>query len=117
MNNLNTIEICDVKKFNLICQCAQNRWEDIERSYRDNEGDFIDGDEYNDLYVLRLKWILEGVFPPSHQLIEDFEGYEPLARFLVEESDELEPSYSMFYIEYDSASLYKALCEMAADCC
>ena len=116
MNNCASIDICDVEQFDKICQSAQDRWEDIERSYRDYNGDVIDGDEYNDLYVLRLQWILEGVFPKSHPLIEHFNGYEPLAKFLIEESDEWEPGYSMFYIEYESADLYDTLCKLVSEC-
>ena len=107
--------ICGRSEFDGICQSAQYVWEEIERSYRDYDGDVIDGEKYHDLYVFRLQRILEGVFPKSHQLIDEFEGHEPLARFLIEESDDLETSYSEFYIEYESDDLYEALCDLASD--
>ena len=107
VNNEKDSGICDRYEFGSICQNAQYSWEDLERSYRDDDGDIIDHEEYNKLYVLRVKWILEKVIPQNHPCFIDYETHYKIAEFLVEDC------FSDFYI-YDTEvdELYKFINEL-----
>lgn len=81
--------ICDRRYFEDVCGDAQECWEYIERSYRSHDGEIIDHDEYNGLYVRRMEWILEKVIPQNHPCLKDYDGYHGLAWFLVEECNDI----------------------------
>lgn len=115
--------ICDRRYFEEVCKYTQDSWENIERSYRDYDGDIIDHDEYNALYVRRMEWVLEKVIPQNHPCFEDHETYHGLARFLVEEYNETrwqegeDPFWWRNYYLEDSEidELYQFLTELFED--
>ncbi len=113
MTNDNTI--LNPVHFDTACRNAQMKWEEIERSYRDRDGYIIDHDQYQELYIKRLMWVLEEVFPKASKSSGSARVYHRLARFLVEETAEYEGelSFTMFYIEDEADDLYKVLCDIA----
>lgn len=117
MSNTKNFQICDYGKFVTICRSAQDRWEDLERSYRDYDGDIEDSDGYLEAYVLRLQWILEKVLPDDHPAFEDHENHEGLARFLIIElyNDCDEEIYQSFYILDEAEDMYQFLSTLHED--
>jgi hypothetical protein len=115
--------ICDRRYFGEVCQGAQDSWEDLERSYRDYDGDIIDHDEYDALYVLRMEWVLEKVIPQNHPCFEDHKTHHNIARHLVEEYSEAngqegeDPFFWRNYYIEDSEidELYEFLTELFRD--
>lgn len=101
--------------FNNACRNAQLKWEGIERLYRDHDGNIIDHDQYNELYIKRLVWVMEEIFSQASKSSGSSRVYYRLARFLVEETAEYEDelSFTMFYIEDEADDLYKVLCDIA----
>lgn len=80
--------ICIRSDFNKICENAQESWLNLERSFRDYYGNIIDHDKYNDLYILRMKWILEEVIPQDHPCFKDHGTHHKLAKFLLDETNQ-----------------------------
>lgn len=112
---INENAILNPIKFKIACCNAQSKWEGIERSFRDHDGNIIDYDQYHELYIKRLVWVLEEIFPQASKASGISRVYHRLARFLVEETAEYEDelSFTMFYIEDEADDLYKVLCDIA----
>ena len=117
MSNTKNVRICDYEEFVKICQSSQDRWENLERCYRDYDGDIEDYDGHYEAYVLRVQWILEKVLSDDHPVFEDYQNHEDLARFLMGglPNDWEENFYQSFFILDEAKDMYQFISTLHED--
>ncbi len=116
MNAKSKFELCEYNEFLKVCKKFQNQWEELERCYRDYDGDVDDWDGYFETYILRVQWIIENILPENHPAFDDYKTYEGLARFIVEECSEIDDEcYRSFDIMDEAKELYSFICTIHED--
>ena len=105
MKNSNYILNHDV---DAISKKVQGWWEECERSYRDDDGDPIDWDEYFELNEQRVEMILREMVSEDHPAVKKRKSYRKLATDLIDIYEE-ELHAQMYYIEYGVAAIYEQM--------
>jgi hypothetical protein len=110
-----------IKSFRHDLEQIDDRWKDIERPYRDWEGDVIDFDEYWNLNLWRVSNIIEYVIDYENSYFyEEGETIQQFAKMWINQSfdwDDFEDLHPQTYDQSEGhiALISLLLCEMAED--